>query len=154
MAGGATEPAAVAPVDSAREPEPERAAADAPAAEAPAAAEAPGAAERADEAEAPSDAKAEEGGAVSINEVLLAPPSNLTLVPSEVKATVEDGHPNPDGSINIVLEASAPALYVTLTTLAHGRFSRNAIHVPPAGRFRMHLRVKAGLCTYIHDGHV
>ena len=36
-----------------------------------------------------------------------------------------------DGSVQITLDASATALYVTLTTLAHGRFSDNAFAVAP-----------------------
>jgi hypothetical protein len=59
---------------------------------------------------------------VSSNEILLLPPVNLTLPPAAVTATVATAA-NPDGSTNITLQTNATALYVTLTTLAQGRFS-------------------------------
>ena len=41
--------------------------------------------------------------------------------------------PNPDGSVNITVTTDATAVYVTLTTLANGRFSDNAfLLLPPS----------------------
>lgn len=61
---------------------------------------------------------------VSTNEILLLPPTGLALPSAAVTATVATGV-NPDGSTNITVLANATALYVTLTTLAQGRFSDN-----------------------------
>ncbi len=52
-------------------------------------------------------------------------PARMKLPAALVTATVAE-NPNPDGSVEIVLDSSAVALYVTLTTLAYGRFSDNA----------------------------
>ena len=38
---------------------------------------------------------------------------------------------NPDGSIDVTVTASSTALFVTLTTLAHGRFSDNSFAMSP-----------------------
>ena len=62
---------------------------------------------------------------MAFNELLLAPPSVLTLPESIVTFTVASAA-NADGSIDITLHATATALYATLTTLAYGRFSDNA----------------------------
>ena len=70
------------------------------------------------------------GGAISLNEILLAPPKSLALPAAKVAATVAAA-PAADGSIGIALDANATALYVTLTTLAHGRFSDNAFAMSP-----------------------
>ena len=42
--------------------------------------------------------------------------------------------PNPDNSVNITCSTDGVALYVVLTTLAHGRFSDNAMLVLPPGQ--------------------
>ena len=39
--------------------------------------------------------------------------------------------PAPDGSVPVTLTTDATALFVTLTTLAQGRFSDNAFCMPP-----------------------
>ena len=62
---------------------------------------------------------------ISVNEILLAPPKDLKLPAATVSATVAP-RANADGTVDVELHASAAALYVTLTTLAHGRFSDNA----------------------------
>ncbi|CAE7407283.1 MANBA [Symbiodinium natans] len=67
---------------------------------------------------------------VSFNEILMARPADLRLPAAKVSATVAPS-PNEDGSIDILLTADNTALFVTLTTLAHGRFSDNAFAMPP-----------------------
>jgi len=62
---------------------------------------------------------------VSLNEIPLVPPSHMVLPPATVHATVAT-KPNVDGSVDVALKADKTALYVILTTLAHGRFSDNA----------------------------
>ncbi|CAJ1426374.1 unnamed protein product, partial [Effrenium voratum] len=69
-------------------------------------------------------------GCVSFNEILMAAPAQLHLPPAKVNATVAAAA-NADGSIDISLTADRTALYVTLTTLAHGRFSDNAFAMAP-----------------------
>jgi len=61
------------------------------------------------------------------NTVLLTEPYHLQLQPTTVTFTIASS-PNPDGSIDITLSKKGPevALFVTLTTLAAGRFSINA----------------------------
>ena len=61
------------------------------------------------------------------NTMLMAPPSKIDLRPVKIHAQVS-GQVNADASIDIVLhkQEAAPALFVTLTTLAQGRFSLNA----------------------------
>jgi hypothetical protein len=70
------------------------------------------------------------GTTLSLNELLLATPHSLRLPAASVSAAV-GAAPNPDGSIDIALQADATALFVTLTTLAHGRFSDNAFALAP-----------------------
>lgn len=70
---------------------------------------------------------------ISANEILLAPPKDLALPAATVTAAVAAGA-NADGSVDVHLAASATALYVVLTTLAHGRFSDNAFAMVPGGR--------------------
>ena len=71
-----------------------------------------------------------DGAEQSRNELALATPGNMLLPAATVTATVASA-PSPDGSVLITLDASATALYVTLTTLAHGRFSDNAFAMAP-----------------------
>ena len=61
------------------------------------------------------------------NLAFLAPPYQLQLQAVELKTSVAD-RPNHDGSINVTVSKSGQgvALFVTLTTRAEGRFSRNA----------------------------
>ena len=68
--------------------------------------------------------------AVSANEILLAPPTGLTL-PSAAVTAVVASTVNPDGSTNVTISTNATALYVTLTTLAQGRFSDNFFAMRP-----------------------
>ena len=49
---------------------------------------------------------------------------------AHVTATVA-GAANPDGTVNVTLTADAVALWVSLTTLAQGRFSDNSILLLP-----------------------
>jgi hypothetical protein len=67
---------------------------------------------------------------VSSNLILLLPPVNLTLAPAAVSFSVA-AQPSADGSVDIELSTDAPALFVTLTTLAQGRFSDNAFLLLP-----------------------
>merc|ERR1712217_943616 len=62
---------------------------------------------------------------------LAMPPSELKL--SEAKLSFEIGDVDPaDLSVPIVVRSTAPALYVTLTTEAQGRFADNSFLVPSA----------------------
>jgi hypothetical protein len=63
--------------------------------------------------------------------VLPVAPSALHLQSAAVTATAADAV-DEDGALAIVLETSGnPALFVTLTTLADGRFSDNAVLLRP-----------------------
>lgn len=73
---------------------------------------------------------ASEGNVVSFNEILMARPADLRLPTAKVSAVVATS-PNDDGSIDIVLTADKTVLFLTLTTLAHGRFSDNAFAMSP-----------------------
>ena len=69
------------------------------------------------------------GAALASNEpTFLAPPSALlaALRPPGRSAALERPAPPPGSPIRIRVTAAAPALFVTLSTLAQGRFSRNA----------------------------
>eukprot|EP00439_Symbiodinium_sp_Y106_P013904 s7315_g1.t9 len=70
------------------------------------------------------------GNVVSFNEILMARPADLRLPTAKVSAAVATS-PNDDGSVDIVLTADKTVLFLTLTTLAHGRFSDNAFAMPP-----------------------
>jgi hypothetical protein len=60
---------------------------------------------------------------------LLNVPSQYNLPQAQVTFAI--GSPAADGSVPITLTASATALFVTLTTLAQGRFSDNALLLSP-----------------------
>jgi len=77
-----------------------------------------------------SPVRAAAGALVSSNIVLLAPPAALALPAANV-AVVVAGAPNADGTVDVTLTTDATALYVTLTTLAQGRFSDNALLLLP-----------------------
>ena len=62
--------------------------------------------------------------------VALTPPKDMALPAADVAFAVADA-PNDDGSVDIAITASAVAMYATFTTLAHGRFSDNAILLLP-----------------------
>jgi len=66
------------------------------------------------------------GDVLARNTIILAPPSKLQLQPVDVACTVNQ-QPNNDATVDISCNktVAAPALWVTLTTLAQGRFSEN-----------------------------
>merc|ERR1712070_1039542 len=70
------------------------------------------------------------GETVSSNLIALATPENMQLSRANVavSASLEDG------AIVASLTTDAVAMYVTLTTLAHGRFEDNAFLLLPPGR--------------------
>jgi len=70
------------------------------------------------------------GALISLNEILLAPPSALDLPATTVTSTVSST-PNAEGSVDVTLATAATALFVTLTTAAQGRFSDNAFALRP-----------------------
>ena len=75
------------------------------------------------------------GAVLSENVIALAPPAAMKgALPASpgVVATVQDAPPAADGSVGIELDTKGVALYVTLTTLAEGRFSDNAFLLTPA----------------------
>ena len=92
-----------------------------------------------------------------MNEILLAPPKDLKLPAASVTATVSSVA-NLDGTIDVQLNASATALYVTLTSLAQGRFSDNAFAMPPGGTVIQFLPLGAtditGLSTSLRVEHL
>ena len=67
---------------------------------------------------------------LSTNEILLGPPKDLKLPAASISIEVAKTA-NADGSASITLTSSHTALYVVLTTLAHGRFSDNAFAMGP-----------------------
>merc|ERR1712070_957564 len=71
-----------------------------------------------------------DGSIVCDNPVAFAAPKNMTLPKATVTAVVADSA-NSDGSVDIHLTSDAFALYVTLTTLAQGRFDDNAFVMLP-----------------------
>lgn len=75
-------------------------------------------------------------GLLSSNPSLIAPPAALLkhLRPPHLVATVESPAPPTGAPIRIRVTAAAPALFVTLSTLAQGRFSRNAFIITDAGK--------------------
>ena len=72
---------------------------------------------------------APDGSVVAENPQLLEVPGRLAFPSASVVAVVSDA-PNPDGSVNVQLQSSATALFVTLTTAAQGRFDPNVIMMP------------------------
>lgn len=69
----------------------------------------------------------DDGAIVSSNVVTLELPQNLTLLKASVNAVVlSNEKTEADGAIRVRVTSDVPALYVTLTTLAHGRFSDQA----------------------------
>lgn len=70
------------------------------------------------------------GSVVDAHTVLLTIPANLALRPANVSVAI--GDVTPDGaSVALTVRADAVALFVTLTTLAQGRFSTNTFVVAP-----------------------
>lgn len=79
------------------------------------------------------DGSAAAGGdaLLSKNEILLAPPKELVLPDASLSVSVADAADADSGAVEVVVTSSATALYVTLTTLAQGRFSDNAFAMGP-----------------------
>ena len=82
----------------------------------------------------------ESGDAVlSVNEIPLVPPMAMRQLPPAAVSAKLGSHPvtpNSDGTFDVTLSTNATALYVTLTTAAHGRFSDNFFAMP-AGSSRV-----------------
>jgi len=71
------------------------------------------------------------GEVVSNHVILPQPPQGLKLQPAKVTFSVGDTV-GPDGTVLITVTPGVnPALYVTFTTLAQGRFSDNAFLLEP-----------------------
>lgn len=74
---------------------------------------------------------AESTASLAYNVQLLAPPKGLLLEPAvNLTASVAD-EVNADGTVDVTLTTDGAALFTTLTTLAQGRFSDNALLVTP-----------------------
>jgi hypothetical protein len=67
---------------------------------------------------------------LSVNEIPLVPPMAMQQLPVAAVSAASDTAPNPDGTFDVTLATNATALYVTLTTAAHGRFSDNFFAMP------------------------
>lgn len=67
--------------------------------------------------------------ALSVNEIPLVAPAKMKLPNAVVTSKVAQAA-NSDGTFDVVLSANDTALYVTLTTRAHGRFSDNFFALP------------------------
>ena len=65
------------------------------------------------------------------NIIPLIEPKNMKLLKSNAQVSV--GEENADGSVDIHVDVEHVAMYVTMTTLAAGRFSSNSILVKPRG---------------------
>ena len=65
------------------------------------------------------------GEVVNDNWMPMVEPKNMALPKASVGFAVADTA-NPDGSVDVTVTSDKFALYVTLTTLAQGRFSDNA----------------------------
>jgi hypothetical protein len=76
--------------------------------------------------------KGNSSAVLSSNELPFQPPKQMRI-PSQAAVTAKVGAFNPTtGRVPIALQATDTALYVTLTTLAAGRFSDNAFLLLPA----------------------
>ena len=72
-----------------------------------------------------------DGALLAENFELLAAPFALAFPPAATVTAAVAAAPAADGSVAVTLTASATALFVTLTTQAQGRFSDNALLLPP-----------------------
>jgi len=70
------------------------------------------------------------GEVVSENWVPFAAPKNMKLPAASVTFAIADAA-DPDGTVKVTVTSDKFALYVTLTTLAQGRFSDNAFCMTP-----------------------
>ena len=73
------------------------------------------------------------GEAMSSHMVQLVAPSELEVAKATITLTVAE-KANANGSIDIVVASDAVAVFVTLTTLAQGRFSDNCFLLPATKR--------------------
>lgn len=71
------------------------------------------------------------GAPVSRNVIPLATPEKMVLRPAHVSVSASRAA---DGGFEARVRAEAVAVFVTLTTLAHGRFEDNAFLLRPPGR--------------------
>ena len=67
---------------------------------------------------------------MSDNHIAFTYPKHMALPRAKVSFAVAD-KPNADGSVAVSVSADKFALFVTLTTLAQGRFSDNAFPMRP-----------------------
>lgn len=74
-----------------------------------------------------------DGTAVNENWIPFATPGTMKLPAASVTFTVADTA-EPDGSVKVTVTSDKFALYVTLTTLAQGRFSDNAFCMTPGSQ--------------------
>ena len=86
------------------------------------------------------------GAIVSEHMIQLTAPVNLQAPRANVTATVA-GAANPDGTIDITVTASRVALFVTLTSLAQGRFSDNCFLLPATSRTIQFIPFRSGAAT-------
>ncbi len=70
------------------------------------------------------------GAVVSSNVVALTTPQYMQVPLARILVKVSQT-PNPDGSYNVTMSTNNVGVYVVLTTMAHGRFSDNAMLVLP-----------------------
>ena len=75
---------------------------------------------------------AQDGSVAAENPQLLAVPGRLAFPSAAVTVQVA-GAPNADGSIDVAVQSTATALYVTLTAAAAGRFAPNVFMMQGAG---------------------
>ena len=75
----------------------------------------------------------EAGALVSEHMVLLVTPQHIRVPVATLSIRVAD-KPSADGTIDIAVSSNKVALWVTLTTLAQGRFSDNAFFLPATTR--------------------
>ena len=73
----------------------------------------------------------EVGAVVSEHMVQLVTPEHICVPPATISLKIA-GAANADGTIDIVVTSDKVALWVTMTTLAQGRFSDNAFFLPAA----------------------
>lgn len=75
----------------------------------------------------------DDGTVESNHAVPYVPPGGMKLKPAKVTVEVAS-KANPDGSVDVTVTTDAVAVYVTLTTLAQGRFDDNAFVMLPGSR--------------------
>merc|ERR1712190_502156 len=84
-----------------------------------------------------------QGNVMNSNFIPMTEPKNMVLPKADVTFSLAS-NANPDGSINITTATDKLAVYVTLTTLAQGRFSDNAFVQTPGSRTIRFLPIEAG----------